>query len=391
MFIIRLIRAIRGFVRFSATGVFLERFLNMAVHKRVNIWDVKRQENTLTACTDIKSYKSLRPYAKKTGVRLRVQKRFGLPFKAYRYKKRVGLLVGVSFFLLFLCAMGQFIWKIEIQGNSVVSGDEITSVLSGLGLKTGAFKPKINAREMERAALLNLQRLSWIAINIDGSTATVEVRERIMPPQMFPDNDKACNIVAARTGLITYMEVYEGQSLCKVGDTVEEGDIIISGIIEDKKLQATYKHARGKIMAQTDFEITIEQPLSISKKVQTGTQKHRRYLRIFGADMPLFIYRPFKVAYDIKREVKNLSIGSVSLPLSVIDESYDFYVMEQVTLTEAQALEEAKKSLAEKEKTELLGAELIEKVESGAVLGNMYKFTAKYLCNIDIAKEQEIL
>lgn len=391
MFIIRLMRALRGYVRFKATGVFLERFLNMAVHRSINIWDVERHETTLTACTDVKAYKRLRPYAKKTGVRLRVCERHGMPFKLHRYNKRVGLLVGVLFFLGFLCAMGQFVWKIEIQGNTTVAGDEITSAISALGLKPGAFKAGLNVREMERAALLSLQKLSWIAINIDGSTATVEVRERVMPPEMFPDNDRACNIVAERDGLITYMEVYEGQAMRRVGDAVKAGDVIISGIIEDKKLQATYKHARGKIMAQTETELTVEQPLIISEKKFTGTQKHRRYLRVFGADMPLFIYRPFKVAYELEREVKKVHIGAINLPLSVIDERYDFYVEEQREVTREEAASLAQKTLSEQEKTEFLGAKIIEKKESFTITGDIYKLKVKYLCNIDIAKEQEIL
>lgn len=391
MFIIRFIRAFRGYVRFSATGVFLERFLNMAVHNRINIWDIEKNGTVLSACTDISSYKRLRPYAKKTSVRLRVRERHGLPFRLYRYKKRVGIMAGVAFFVLFLCAMGQFIWKIEIIGNSVVTSSEIMSVVSGFGLKTGTFKANINVRATERATLLSLQRLSWIAINIDGSTATIEVRERIMPPQMYPENDRACNIVAAKTGLITYMEVYEGQSLCKVGDTVKAGDIIISGIIEDKKQQDSYKHARGKIIAQVDLEIISEQPMIISEKLRTGEKKTRRYLRIFGVDMPLFIYYPFKIAYDLQRKTDEIKIGKIELPFFLLTEQYDFYITKKRRLTTQQAHNEAQKKLTEKEKSIIGNGKIINTQQSESLNGDMYKLTTKYLCNIDIAKEQEIL
>jgi len=391
MFIIKFIRYLKGYVMFTATGVFLERFLNMIVRKGVNVWDVQKKETVLTACTDVRSYKSLRPYAKKTGVRLRVKQRYGTPFKVRRYHKRVGLLVGTLFFLIFLCAMGQFIWRIEVVGNVEVSSDEILSTVNELGLKTGAFKGKLNARDIERTALLRLQHLSWIAVNIDGSTATVEVRERVMPPEMFPDHDTPCNIVASQTGLITYMEVYEGQNILKVGDTVKQGDVIVSGIIEDKKGQATYKHARAKVIAQTEYEITVEQPLVKDEKVMKGLQKHRRYLRIFGVDFPLFIYRPFKVAYDLKREAQPLNLFGISLPMTFVDETYDFYVMEQHPITKEQAKREAEAVLLQKETEELKTAKIIEKELEEQDLDNMYKIKAKYLCNIDIAKQQEIL
>ncbi|WP_343252710.1 sporulation protein YqfD [Ligaoa zhengdingensis] len=391
MFIVKLLRYFKGYVRFTATGVFLERFLNMVVRKGVNIWDVHRRETTLTACTDVRSYKSLRPYAKKTGVRLRVRERHGAPFKVKRYHRRVGLLAGVVFFLLFLCVMGQFIWRIEVVGNEEVPTEQILSTLDELGLKTGTFRGKIDVRETERSALLRIQQLSWIAVNIDGSTATVEVRERVMAPEMFPDHDVPCNVVAKRTGLITYMEVYEGQSVLRVGDTVKEGDVIVSGIIEDKKGQATYKHARAKIIAQTDYEITIEQPMVKEIKTPTGKVSHRRYLRMFGVDLPLFIYHPYKVAYDLQRETVPLSLFGIPLPMTLIDETYNFYVMEQEPLTEEQALIEAQKTLEEREKEELEGAEIVERETEGQILDNCYKLSTKYLCNIDIAKEQEIL
>ncbi|WP_312642254.1 sporulation protein YqfD [Hydrogenoanaerobacterium sp.] len=391
MFIIKIIRYLKGYVRFTATGVFLERFLNMVVRKGVNIWEVKKQDTTLTACTDVRSYKRLRPYAKKTGVRLRVKERHGAPFRVRRYHKRVGLLVGILFFMLFLCAMGQFIWRIEVVGNTEVPTDQILATVNELGLKAGAFKGKLNAREMERTALRRLQRLSWIAVNIDGSTATVEVRERVMPPEMFPDHDVPCNVVAAHTGLITYMEVYEGQSVLKVGDTVKQGEVIVSGIIEDKKGQATYKHARAKVIAQTDYEITVEQPLIKDEKVMIGIQKHRRYLRVFGADLPLFIYRPFKVAYDLKREISPLTLFGIPLPITLIEETYDFYVIEQHPLTPEQAKREAEVILLQKEKEELKETKIVEKTVNDEFLDNLYKLNIKYLCNIDIAKEKEIL
>lgn len=391
MFFIRFLRYLKGYVRFTATGVFLERFLNIVVRKNINVWDVKKQETVLTACTDVRSYKRLRPYAKKTGVHLRVAQRFGAPFQARRYHKRVGLLVGVLFFVLFLCGMGQFIWRVEVVGNADVPTDEISLVANGMGLKTGAYKNKLDIRGIERALMMNIQRLSWVALNIDGSTATIEVRERVLPPEMFPDDDKPCNIIAAQEGVIVYMEVYEGQTVHKVGSVVQKGDVIVSGIIEDKQGHTTYKHSRAKVIALTDYEIAVEQPFVTQEKVFTGTRKHRRYLRIFGADLPLFVYRPFKVAYDLERSTKPLTLLGIPLPLTLLDETYDFYTLEQRPLTKEQAQAMAMAILQKKEEEELKGAEIVDKNVETTGNSNMHKLTVKYLCNIDIGKEQEIL
>lgn len=389
MLFVKLLRFSKGYVRFTATGVFLERFLNMAVRRGINVWDAAKKDDVLTACTDVRSYKLLRPFAKKTGVRLRVRERHGAPFEARRYRKRTGLLVGVVLFLAFLCVMGQFIWHVEVQGNEEMSSAEVLTTLSELGLHSGVWSGSLDVRELERSALLRMQKLSWIAVNLDGSTATIEVRERTMPPQMYPDDDKPCNIVAAREGLITYMEVYEGQAVLKVGDTVQEGDMIVSGIIEDKKGQDTVKHARAKVLAQADCELTVQVPRTETVKEMTGEQKHRRYLRVFGADLPLFIYRPYSVAYEFTRETKPLTLLGMPLPLSYVDETYRFYVENQRVLPAGEARERALLLLEEQEKVVLAGGKIVEKIVEHTELDDVHKVTGKYLCNIDIALEQE--
>ena len=133
---------------------------------------------------------------------------------------------------------------------------------------------------MERKTLLELKELSWIAVNITGSTVTVEVNERILPPDMYLDNDKACNIVARYTGQIHSMDIYDGQSDLQVGDTVLEGDLIVSGIVEDGKGQTRFVHARADIKAYTDYEIKIEVPLQQVKRIPTGETSTKKYLKI---------------------------------------------------------------------------------------------------------------
>ncbi|MEG2851563.1 MAG: sporulation protein YqfD, partial [Hydrogenoanaerobacterium sp.] len=116
-----------------------------------------------------------------------------------------------------------------------------------------------------------------------------------------------------------------------------------------------------------------------------------RYLRIFGADMPLFIYYPFKTAYDLQRKTDEIKIGKIELPFFLLTEQYDFYITKKRRLTTQQAHNEAQKKLTEKEKSIIGNGKIINTQQSESLNGDMYKLTTKYLCNIDIAKEQEIL
>lgn len=146
----------------------------------------------------------------------------------------------------------------------------------------------MNPRKLERKTLLELKELSWIAVNITGSTVTVEVNERILPPDMYLDNDKACNIVARYTGQIHSMDIYDGQSDLQVGDTVLEGDLIVSGHRGGRKRATRFVHARADIKAYTDYEIKIEVPLQQVKRIPTGETSTKKYLKILTWKIPFF-------------------------------------------------------------------------------------------------------
>ena len=260
MLFVTTLRFSRGYVCFEAVGAATERFYDMAIREGIHLWDLHRDGMTLRANVAVRDYRRLRRAARRTGTRLKIAKRHGAPFWAHRYRKRVGLVLGVLLFLGSLSVMSNFIWEIQVTGNDVIPSQEILQVLETLGVKQGAYRPGLDIRSIERNAMLQLQRLSWIAINISGSTAVVEVRERVMPPEMMPDDDVPCNVVARYTGQIRQMQIFDGQSVVKVGDTVQAGDLIVSGILQNKYGTAILKHARAKVIAEVEdtIQVTVE-------------------------------------------------------------------------------------------------------------------------------------
>ena len=89
--------------------------------------------------------------------------------------------------------------------------DSIISELKANGLKIGCYKHGINVKELQLKIMLEEENVSWIAINIVGSTAYIEVSERRQPPEKLFDNNKVANIVAECDGQIKYLEIYSGQ------------------------------------------------------------------------------------------------------------------------------------------------------------------------------------
>ena len=389
MILIRLFRRLRGTVRFEASGALLERFISLLAWEHISIWETARQGQILTGCVHASDYHRLRPLAKKAGVRLRIQKKAGLPFKKRRLKKRHGLLVGLGIFALFLFGMTRFIWTIEVVGNDIIPEDTIIRKLDEIGVRPGVLRRSINVREVERLTLLGIRELGWIALNIDGSSIYVVVNEAIpTPPNIDPRTPS--NIVAAYPGQLIELRVYQGQPMLVQGDAVFEGQVIVSGITQDKFGQNLLRHARADIIAEVSREIEIRVPLDQVVYQETGGSTRRNFLRIFGFEAPLFLPRNITQPYVIDRTEAPLMLLGVQLPITYRSEAFTLMQEIPVRLDEEQALERAIFELEIAQSAQFAGATIIERTLHGILAGDEFILQASYVVHMNIARPQEI-
>jgi len=389
MILIRLFRRLRGFVRFSASGVFIERFLNLLARQRIAVWDIKRREHSLTGYVSASDYCRLRPLAKKTGVHLRLLEKKGLPFKKNKLKKRHGLLVGAGVFVLFIFVMTRFIWTIEVQGNERIPGEVILQALEDAGVRPGVLRSRIDARDAERLTMLAVRELGWIALNIDGSTIFVVVNEADPVPPMIDPNTPS-NIVAAYSGQLLEMRVYAGQPMVRPGEAVLQGQVIVSGITQDRAGQNLLRHARADVIAQISQEIEIRVPLNQTRYEETGRTARRDYLRIFGFETPLFLPRNIPRPYIADRSETPWQVFGTQLPASHRREV--FTLMEEVHFryTEDQARARALSQLDTAEQSRFADAEIIQRTLVGNLEQDEFVLLASYVVNMNIAQPQEI-
>jgi similar to stage IV sporulation protein len=151
MFIVKLMRYIRGYVIFVIRGVFVERFLNLCARAGIPIWGLMPQGEQWEARTVASDYKKLRPMTRTTGVRLRVKSRHGAPFVARRYRKRAGLLAGV---LVFSPAPGGD-ERLHLDGGSArqrKAGQRRSAAKAEeLGVRPGVYRRSLDARRWSAA------------------------------------------------------------------------------------------------------------------------------------------------------------------------------------------------------------------------------------------------
>jgi len=390
MFILNFLRYINGNVRFSVAGEFAERFVNLAARERIPLWDCKRRSGTLNATTSAKSYRELRGIAKKTGVRLRIEEKYGAPFTRRKYRRRWGLLSGFGIFLTFLITMSLFIWNVDVTGLETIPESRVLQTLEELGVHPGSLRMSIDVRSAERRALLLMPELSWISINIEGSNVSVEISERRMPP-IIVDAGAPCNLVASVEGQIVSINVFEGQALVQPGDAVAQGDILISGVTQDGAGNNLFRHARGEVRARIERQIILEIPLEQIRYVSTGEIKNRGYIELFGMTLPLFLPTRLEGFYQIERSERDISPLGIPLPIRVHSRRYHMQREETVTITEQAAREQAARELVAIEALDFAGGEILERSLRAFMDDGILTLEAGYIAIIDITQQREII
>ncbi len=217
-----------GYVRIRVSGPGQERFLNLAASRGHRLWRVYRTPRGLEVNTTIGSFRRLGQIRRRTGSRVRILDRRGLPFVVDRATRRPFLLAGALVSLLVIYLLSSMVWVVRIDGAHLFDPDLLREVAASQGLEPGVFKWDFDPRRVERGMLLAVNGLSWVAIEVHGVVATVRVVEKNpleRPEVILPPAD----LVAAKDGIITEVIVLAGRAQVREGDTVRRGDVLILG------------------------------------------------------------------------------------------------------------------------------------------------------------------
>ena len=337
----KIINFFRGSVLYTVTGAFPERFLYLCAQNAVPFWGLEwLDDHTLRLCFARKDAKKARTLAEKVMCEAKAARRVGVPFFLAKFRRRYAFLAGLALAVAAVCVLSRFILTIEVTGNRAVSTAVILSELNRQGVRVGAYGPSIDEKVVSQEALLRIPALSWMAVNLHGTRAEVIVREKVPKPDIV-DRTVPSHVVSAATGIITHMEVLEGQPLFQEGDTVLAGEILISGVIDvpepqyaDTDLGTRITHAMGNVWARTWRTLEARIPLEAQVKRYTGEEVTRYSLGIL--DRRLNFYGNSGISldkYDKITSSHSLTLpGGRVMPLVLRVERYRGYATEPVAL-----------------------------------------------------------
>lgn len=331
-----------GFIEAEFSGDIAEVILNICAKNGISLWHIKRKGEKIRCFMTVRDFKALPSVAKKSGIRVHILKKRGLPFIINRYKRRFGIPVGAVLFFCFLYFMSSFVWTVEVNGNKSVPESEILAACEKIGIKEGVFKSGIDPQIAKQRLLLELDSLAWASVNIEGSKATVNVTEL---KEKGEDNSVPTNLKAAADGVITKIDVTSGNCVVKAGDTVARGQLLVSGVIE-RADSTRFVHSSGSITAVTEREITVSADFKRNVGAKTGKVKKRSVLTFFGIKIPLYLGR-VNGSFETHNDVKQASFLGEKLPIRLDTKYFEMTDEKQVVLTEDELLKELEELLKE--------------------------------------------
>jgi len=270
---------VKGYVTVTVRGKRFERFLNMAVRAGMRIWNIRRVGTEVCRCDIvIAEFPRLRPLLKETGCRVHVVERHGFPFWLVRLRRRAGLAVGAVLFLFGLYMLSSFVWSVEVTGTRNMSPQEVIAAAEQIGIKEGAWKPKLKEPLVLRKELQKLlPEAEWVGVTIQGTRVILQVVEKDKPAK--PPVTGPRNLVAKKRAVIHTILPEAGQSRVAVNQLVEKGQVLISGIIGNEQRQQIVS-AKGSVKGEVWYVSNVSVPLANTHFRLTGEKQYQHHLLI---------------------------------------------------------------------------------------------------------------
>lgn len=365
---VELLKYLRGYLRIRVSGFSPERFMNLCSNKGILLWNIVREGDAYCMFINLRGFFELRPIVRKTGTRVAVLERYGLPFFVPKLVRRKVFVAGLVLTLAFWFLSSNYIWDIQVSGNIQITDDLFKSFLKEHQVNVGMRREALDIEELEKEIRRQFPQITWASAKLTGIRLQIDVKENDAPIHIEEKEvSRGTDLVAEYEGRIVSIIVRSGVPKVAIGDAVEKGAVLVEGKIPIYNEDATvreyrYVDADADIVMEHGADYSEELPFDYVIKEYTGREKREYYLKVGGKDVKLPGDRPFQVYDSIIRESRPAVLEKLGIPLfwgNVTHREYlnveHTYTVEEARALLNQKLREFLASLDEK------GVQIIEK------------------------------
>lgn len=281
----KVLRVLKGCLRLSIEGKQTERFLNLCKCQEISLYEIVwAEKEKILVSLYWKDFFKLLSIRRKTGVKIHILKKQGIPFFLYRNKKKKAFCAGILLCALLLFLLSNRVWNIHIEGNMQYADPEILEFLEKNGIVHGMAKGRVNCYEIAAAVRKNYPEITWVSAKLSGTRLLLTVQEGKKETEE-KEEEQPCDLIAHTGGTIVKMITRAGTPLVKTGDVCKEGEPLVSGKInllnDSQEVSRTaYVHADADIYVKHPVSYYYEFPLSYEAEIPGKKEKKAYGIRL---------------------------------------------------------------------------------------------------------------
>ncbi|MCD7834993.1 MAG: sporulation protein YqfD [Lachnospiraceae bacterium] len=347
-----------GYVRIRISGEACDRFLNLCAYHGIRLWGLLPVDGACEAFVSKKDFFRLKAFVRKSHTRIRLAGRYGFPFFVHRYRSRWACVFGALAAAVFMAWLSAHVWNIRIEGNLSQTDDMIFEYLKNEGISHGMWKNRIDTQELSEQIRMYFTQFSWVSANLEGTRLIIYVKEGTADGQ----TDKAVSasgsgIAAAKAGTVVSVFVRKGCAAVAAGDTVEAGDLLVSGRIpiysdEGEILSWQQVNADADILLRTETDYYEELAFETTLKYYTGREKTR------------YLFRAGGVSFALPGSWKEFALFDLTGEMTQAQLSDNFYLPVYFCKYTAKEYENLRYSYTEEQARQILESNLSDFVEN---------------------------
>ena len=248
------------------------KFINKLQYLRIRVLEIRYENKYIYLKIESKYLEKLNKYL--ISYKFKVVKELGIYIIINKIKKNyiyiISIIIGIVLFII----LSNMVFKINIIHENKEIREIIKEELDEYGIKVLSFKKSYKELDKIRQKILDKypDKLDWMEFEVDGLIINVRIEERIITDTT--KEDKVCDLIAAKSGIINDILVENGEVLVNINDYVKEGDTLVTGIIKYNEEERRLTCASGEVYATTWYTVDVKIPFSYNEYIETGKKKY---------------------------------------------------------------------------------------------------------------------
>lgn len=262
----------KGYLRICFWGQESERFLNLCAHHKIQICQIEKHEAVYWGYVLISDFYRMDEVRRKTGTKIKIKGKYGIPFFFYRNKKRRVFFVGFLLALIAVFLLSERVWNIHVEGNVHNSTESILNYLETQDVWHGMRRDQVDCGYIAGKLRKEFPDITWVSAKLTGTRLMLEVKENesYQKEKQLQKKEMPCDLRAKKDGIILSMIVRKGKAKKKIGENCSKNEILVSGkipIINDSQ------EVMGYQTVQADADIEIQYKMEYYQEFSRTYQK----------------------------------------------------------------------------------------------------------------------